>query len=154
MASSIHTIYRPLARSRKHSIGPVSHRRVADATYAGPLQEEELTLSIPSDEDASDDDADDFEVATPRQSNPETPLIARAPPLTGISMLDRANFSRTGSMATVRLHRRAMLAEKLREIYELDDIEEVRAGMHLGHLPLFLANAVYRNALLVAEVDS
>ena len=36
---------------------------------------------------------------------------------------------RAGSMATVRLHRRARLAEKLKEVYDLDDIREVWAGM-------------------------
>ena len=36
---------------------------------------------------------------------------------------------RKPSMATVRLKRRARLAEKLREVFELKDIEEVVAGM-------------------------
>lgn len=38
---------------------------------------------------------------------------------------------RTASMATVRLHRRARLAEKLKEVYDLDDISEVWAGMRI-----------------------
>lgn len=32
-------------------------------------------------------------------------------------------------MTTVRFQRRAGLAEKLREVFELDGIEEVRAGV-------------------------
>ncbi len=35
---------------------------------------------------------------------------------------------RSGSMATVKLKRRTKLAEKLKEIFELDDIQEVVAG--------------------------
>jgi sterol 3beta-glucosyltransferase len=38
---------------------------------------------------------------------------------------------RAGSMATVRLHRRARLAEKLKEVYDLDDIREVWAGVSI-----------------------
>ena len=36
--------------------------------------------------------------------------------------------SRSGSMATVRLDRRAQLAKKLRGVFELSDINEVIAG--------------------------
>jgi len=36
--------------------------------------------------------------------------------------------TRGGGMATVRLQRRAGLAKKLKEVFELDAIEEVRAG--------------------------
>jgi sterol 3beta-glucosyltransferase len=36
---------------------------------------------------------------------------------------------RTGSMATIRLHRRTRLAEKLKEVYDLEDVREVWAGM-------------------------
>lgn len=126
LASSIHTIYRPLARSRKHSIGPVQQRRLAIPSYA----EDEPISSAPSDDEASDDDADDFELMTPRPADLQTPLVSKASPLTRAGALERTTFSRTGSMATVRLQRRAMLAEKLREIYDLDGIEEVRAGTY------------------------
>jgi sterol 3beta-glucosyltransferase len=36
---------------------------------------------------------------------------------------------RSGSMATIRLHRRTRLAEKLKEVYDLEDVREVWAGM-------------------------
>lgn len=39
-----------------------------------------------------------------------------------------AHPQRSGSMATVRLKRRNKLAEKLKEIFELEDIQEVIAG--------------------------
>lgn len=37
--------------------------------------------------------------------------------------------SRAGSLGTIRLQRRAGLAQKLKEVFELDAIEEVRAGL-------------------------
>ncbi len=46
--------------------------------------------------------------------------------LHGISA--KSHTSRSGSMATVKLQRRARLAEKLREIFEISGIEEVIAG--------------------------
>ncbi len=125
LASSIHTIYRPLARSRKLSVGPGSQRRLGIPEYA-ELNDDEPVSSSLSDDEGSDDSADDFEVTTPRASDPKTPLASKASSRVGA--LGKATFSRTGSMATVRLQRRAMLAEKLRQIYELDGIEEVRAG--------------------------
>ncbi|KAF8922217.1 hypothetical protein CPB85DRAFT_1465830 [Mucidula mucida] len=126
LASSIHTIYRPLARSRKLSVGPGSQRRLGIPEYA-ELNDDEPVSSSLSDDEGSDDSADDFEVTTPRASDPKTPLASKASSRVGA--LGKATFSRTGSMATVRLQRRAMLAEKLRQIYELDGIEEVRAEM-------------------------
>ena len=40
-------------------------------------------------------------------------------------------FSTTGSMATIRVKRRAQLADKLRDIFELDGIHQVVAGQQL-----------------------
>ena len=40
----------------------------------------------------------------------------------------KIHSSRSGSMATVKLQRRARLAEKLREIFDINGIEEVIAG--------------------------
>lgn len=58
-------------------------------------------------------------------------------------------------MATVRLQRRARLAEKLRDIFELDGIEEVWAGSSLCCLICSLcAHAHRRNALLAPTVNS
>lgn len=37
----------------------------------------------------------------------------------------------TDSMATIRLNRRARLAEKLRDVFELEGIDQVLAGGHL-----------------------
>lgn len=45
--------------------------------------------------------------------------------------LKRIVPSRAGSMATVRLQRRAGLAAKLKDVFDLDGIEEVWAGMFI-----------------------
>lgn len=103
------------------------------------------------------DEAEDFELdLTPRPPHaPEpahlaTPLIQAGTPQSAADRLMIMNRSRTGSMATVRVQRRAKLADKLKDVFELAGIEEVRAGegihsLHLKYLTL------YRNALLVAS---
>lgn len=50
---------------------------------------------------------------------------------------DTIAMTRSGSMATVRMQRRTKLAEKLREIFELDGIEEV-----VAELPCWLLRSV------------
>jgi hypothetical protein len=124
LASSIHTIHRPIARTARSRrlIGAYPHE---NNTFASPISE--------TNELASDSDNDeDFEDATPRlppisspsdvQKTPSPPSVRHSPDM-------RKSFSRAGSMATVRLQRRAHLAEKLREVFELDGIDEVVAGM-------------------------
>ncbi len=138
LASSLHTIYRPLARSRRYSIGPSQlHRRSALSDHS-PSSEDEPSLSessAPSDEEGVDE-ADDFEEATPRMPGAEepaalTPIIsASTRQILTAERLEQLGMARTGSMATVRFQRRAMLADKLREVFELEGIEEVRAGMN------------------------
>lgn len=84
---------------------------------------------------ASDEDLEnDFE-ETPRLSN-DVPLqqAADAAVPSGKESTFNAMRNRAGSMATVRLHRRARLAEKLKEVYDLDDIREVWAGASVSHL--------------------
>jgi sterol 3beta-glucosyltransferase len=84
---------------------------------------------------ASEEDLEnDFE-ETPRLPN-YVPLqqAADATVPSGKESPFNAMRDRAGSMATVRLHRRARLAEKLKEIYELDDIREVWAGVSVSQL--------------------
>ena len=98
------------------------------SSFQRPVPEEEsLEDMSPSDEEQDND----FE-ETPR-------LPVEAPPQLSQQMMSRNPSSqvlpppslreRQNSMATVRLHRRARLAEKLREVYDLEDIGEVWAGM-------------------------
>lgn len=62
---------------------------------------------------------------------------------------------RAGSMATVRVQRRAKLASKLREVFDLDDIHEVVAGLFFYIILLVLpAHHENRNSVLVASLCS
>ncbi|KAJ3786365.1 glycosyltransferase family 1 protein [Lentinula aff. detonsa] len=143
MASSIHTIYRPVARSRRMSLTSRTRARPRISTLT-PTEYSSDEI-IQSDEEP---DADDFEETTPKA--PET----AAPPhlqLRSVSYMTQKQLSssqlpdtvamtrstRSGSMATVRLQRRTKLAEKLRDIFELDGIEEVHA-----ELPCWLLRSV------------
>ena len=57
---------------------------------------------------------------TQLKSTPSTPASRRL----------HRRFSATGSMATIRVKRRAQLADKLRDIFELRGIQLVVAGEH------------------------
>ncbi|KAF8078251.1 glycosyltransferase family 1 protein [Lyophyllum atratum] len=130
LASSIHTIHRPLARSRRLSIPPPT--RHGASSYS--VVEEEVESDTSSLEE--EPEAEDFE-ETPRPpdarlSSPPSASIAqhdKRVDRSGALSRSRIVPSRTTSMATVRLQRRAGLAEKLKEVFELDAIEEVWAEM-------------------------
>ncbi|RDB29507.1 Sterol 3-beta-glucosyltransferase [Hypsizygus marmoreus] len=138
LASSIHTIHRPLARSRRLST-PGSSRDGSTPYY--PVAEADPssdTLDIL--ESDSEPEAEDFE-ETPRPPDAHPPQLhhrALSEAIgqfgtrqdgTTVHSISRLRPSRAGSMATVRLQRRAGLAEKLKEVFELDAIEEVWAEM-------------------------
>lgn len=119
LSSSIHTIHRPLARSHRVNIPDASQSSVNE-----PLPEEDDVSQ--SDEELGND----FE-ETPRPPN-EIPSYLQQDALKQSSRIAapfRAMQERSGSMATVRVNRRARLAEKLKEVYDLDDIREVWAGV-------------------------
>jgi len=126
MASSIHAIYRPVARSKRNEI---SHSSLPRKSF--PTQREKFEAPQPDVNLTSDDD-DDFEATTPRPTNSrECSQATQMPPPTvklGPAMIRRAP-SRAGSMATVKLTRRTRLAEKLKEIFDLEAINEVLAGL-------------------------
>lgn len=90
----------------------------------------EPDANLASDDD-DDVDADDFEAATPRPvSSQKYSEGTHIPPSTiqlGPAMRRRAP-SRTGSITTVKVTRRTRLAEKLKEIFDLEAINEVLAG--------------------------
>ncbi|KAG8220047.1 glycosyltransferase family 1 protein [Butyriboletus roseoflavus] len=131
MASSIHAIYRPVARSRRketlHSNFPgkmfPTQSGVNDVHHAEP------DVNLTSDDDV---DADDFEATTPRpvssQEYSEATYISSSTVQFGPAMRRRAP-SRAGSMTTVKVARRTRLAEKLKEIFVLEAIDEVLAEM-------------------------
>ncbi|KAF7306570.1 Sterol 3-beta-glucosyltransferase [Mycena indigotica] len=128
LASSIHTIYRPLARSQRLNTSQ-GHRRKAFPQHT-TVSEEETTSDVTS-EISEQEDAEDFEQSTPRPPYAEQPLplhIRRQQQNeSGVTL--SPSMLRSGSMATVKLQRRVRLAEKLKQVFELDGIEEVWAEM-------------------------
>ncbi|KAJ3516791.1 hypothetical protein NLJ89_g910 [Agrocybe chaxingu] len=113
LSSSIHTIHRPLARS---------HRAPVPIPSKSSLREDSLEEDILEDITSEDDNENDFE-ETPRipESVP-THLQSSEPPVQLRPF--QAMRERAGSLATIRLHRRTRLAQKLKEVYDLEDIEE------------------------------
>lgn len=144
MASSIHTIHRPIARSRKHD-SPVSTRPsngkgkgIARPTESFASSEDDHS----GDSEEDEDEDEDFE-ATPIESHsrhtyPEM-LMTGEPetykPMEQIDTLTHSRIShkrqlmtRSSSLATIRIKRRTRLAKKLKEVFGLSEISEVIAG--------------------------
>lgn len=162
LTSSIHAIYRPLARFRKGDPAASSHR-AARSPRLPSLSDNEETLrpeeNLPSDEDPEGD----FE---PHGGHLITDLShsGRMSPET-IPDLDASvqdvssgtrGVARPGSMATVRQNRRAQLAEKLQDVFELSNINEVVAGKTSSSIDVVYrqrTHAPYRDALLVAPIS-
>jgi sterol 3beta-glucosyltransferase len=128
MASSIHAIYRPVARSRKTEA--ILSSRLALPSQVEGYEESDGDVDVisPSEEDA---DTEDFEATTPRPPDLQKPALATAQPPVAYrpgGFLRRRASSHAGSITTVKIGRRVLLAEKLKEIFELDAIDEVLAG--------------------------
>lgn len=162
LTSSIHAIYRPLARFRKGKPAASSHR-AARSPGLPSLSDNEETLrpedSLPLDEDTEGDfePHDGHLITDPTHSgriSPETiPDLDTSVP--DVSSGTRGT-TRSSSMATVRHNRRAQLAEKLRDVFELSNINEVVAGKLLSYVTVVRgANAYdpYRDAMLVAPIS-
>ncbi|KAI0757283.1 hypothetical protein C8Q80DRAFT_1265234 [Daedaleopsis nitida] len=137
LTSSIHAIYRPLARLRRSDASAPSHR-AARSPDLPSLFDTEDTLT-PDDNLVSDEDTEgDFEPGvrgfitdrnhSGRQSPETIPDLDTSTPDMTPATRYRDN-SRAGSMATVRQNRRVQLAEKLRDVFDLHDITEVLAEM-------------------------
>ncbi|KAJ7139710.1 hypothetical protein C8R44DRAFT_310723 [Mycena epipterygia] len=128
LASSIHTIYRPLARSQRLNHPGQGPRRKALPQYASVSEEEpgsDATLGS-----SEEQDAEDFEETTPRPTYAERPIpLHERLQQQSDSITIPPSMMRSGSMATVRIQRRVRLAEKLKQVFDLDGIEEVWAEM-------------------------
>ncbi|KAL7285750.1 hypothetical protein ACG7TL_000859 [Trametes sanguinea] len=142
LTSSIHAIYRPVARSRRGETSRSFHTSaeshplptVSDTDESAASDEH--PMSPMSDEDTEGD----FEPHAPGQIMASSHAGRTSPePIPGLdtsnsdipdlhTTRERAT-SRSGSMATVRQNRRSQLAEKLRDVFELKDINEVVAEM-------------------------
>lgn len=107
-------------------------------------------------------EAEDFEETTPRLPDAQRPahlqqkaVAAQLAQHSGNATVGapRLVASRSGSMATVRLQRRARLAEKLKDVFELEGIEEVWAGMsQIFAFSSILTWVVRRNAMLASPI--
>jgi sterol 3beta-glucosyltransferase len=136
LASSIHTIHRPVARFRRREFStavpaidntPGEHADLSSGS-------EQLQRAIASDEDT---DADDFElpksVAASRRVSKKDRHMGLSPVLEHAStkFVLQHHAERSGSASTVKtvkLNRRARLAEKLADVFEINGINEVVAG--------------------------
>jgi hypothetical protein len=79
------------------------------------------------------EEEDDFD---PPTISTNLPAPLKPTPSTPASRRLIRRFSTAGSMATIRVKRRAQLADKLRDIFELGGIQEVVAGQHYPFTPL------------------
>ncbi|KAJ7462788.1 glycosyltransferase family 1 protein [Mycena galericulata] len=129
LASSIHTIYRPLARSQRLNHPGQSSRRKALPQYTSVSEEEAGASDATLGSEEDEHDGEDFEEATPRPPYADQPtsLHGRLQQTDGMTI--PPSMMRSGSMATVKLQRRVRLAEKLKQVFDLDGIEEVWAEM-------------------------
>lgn len=173
MASSIHTIYRPLARSKRDYMPSLLRSRRISGREKGKGRELPSVLDVENEDEvvpvlaesaqkqgtqreplaeepimsSEEEDGEDFEPmrSSPESSIPEMPGsfamgtgLQLSVPLPALGEVEKdlpgspstakAHPSRSGSMATVKLQRRARLAEKLRDIFEIEGIEEVITG--------------------------
>ncbi|KAH9044774.1 hypothetical protein EDB85DRAFT_2070865 [Lactarius pseudohatsudake] len=135
LASSIHTIHRPVARLRRQELSqtvPAVDSAPGDhADVSSGLEQRMVT----PDEDT---DADDFElpksVAASRRVSRKDRPIGLSPVLEHASpkFVSQHHAERSGSTSTVKtvkLNRRARLAEKLADVFDINGINEVIAEM-------------------------
>ncbi|KAL5518675.1 ATG26 [Sanghuangporus vaninii] len=143
LASSIHTIYRPIARSRKHDPSMTAGKG-KNVGYFSPVPSSDEEDGNVSDED------DDFEATPiePRMTGSPTEMslwnhqtstspASLSEKKDGHSQLRRGQMMRSSSLATVRVKRRTMLAEKLKDVFGLNEIREV-----VAELPCWLLRSV------------
>ncbi|KAG8686054.1 Sterol 3-beta-glucosyltransferase, partial [Ceratobasidium sp. 395] len=140
-ASSIHTIHRPVARSRLATPAfgydaqesPQPQLEAAEDYFSNPLSTDE------------DDGLRDFDEGTTPDSTFGVPNPFKEPsrmklqlPADKLSMLEGKKRMpppmRTASMATVRMKRRAKLADKLKDVFGIPEIQEVVAVLKSGTL--------------------
>ena len=124
LSSSIHTIHRPVARIRKRE------QTIAAQGKPEPFIPEEAD----SDEEDSYEEEEDFDrnalMAGSRHgpSDPKRSLHHSITHSEGSAATPKGTLSRTPSLSTVRIQRRTRLAEKLKEVFEVPDIQEVISG--------------------------
>ena len=148
MASSIHAIHRPVARSQRRERAGKNKGKTAQETFTSDTEEDERQYpTILSEEE------DDFD---PPTIPTNLPTLLKPTPSTPPPRRLNKRFNTTGSMATIRVKRRAQLADKLRDIFELKGIQQVVAGQHcpLALLPpRCIDHVLLRNPVLAAAIS-
>ncbi|KAI0067772.1 glycosyltransferase family 1 protein [Artomyces pyxidatus] len=146
LASSIHTIHRPVARHRRQeSLLALSTLSSEWDIRENPSLERETfnKAAIVSDEEI---DGDDFEVPTPGTASPRAHRPKKDSSLSPVlehattAFVSKRPPERHGTMATVKtvkLSRRTRLAEKLAEVFEVQGITEV-----ISEMPCWLMRSV------------
>ncbi|KAK2461690.1 hypothetical protein APHAL10511_006153 [Amanita phalloides] len=129
LASSIHTIYRPVARARRRNASSPRHNTRSLATpVSEPCPEETL----------ESDEGEDFEDSFPEPASATAAATHNnAPHDAVISYSHLRPPARTSALNTIKPQRRARLAEKMKEVFELSGIEEVWA-----ELPCWLLRSI------------
>ncbi|KAI0768591.1 hypothetical protein BD413DRAFT_563204 [Trametes elegans] len=140
LTSSIHAIYRPLQRFKRGDVSSSTHTSATSPQLPSVSDADESASADEQEQPISDADTEgDFEPSAPGQvlttshtgrASPEPipGLDASASDASELQTRERGT-ARSASMATVRQNRRTQLAEKLREVFELKDINEVVAEM-------------------------
>lgn len=125
LSSSIHTIHRPVARLRKRE------QSLAALGKPEPFIPEEAD---PDEDECYEEEEEDFDRKA-RISGSRSALSDSVQPLHHSTTLSeestptpKGTLSRTPSLSTVRIQRRTRLAEKLKEVFEVPDIQEVTSG--------------------------
>lgn len=119
MASSIHAIHRPVARSqRRERVGKDKSKMAQEIFMSDTEEERQYPTILSEEEDDFDPPAVPTHLPTPLKPAPSTPASRRL----------HKRFSTAGSIATIRVKRRAQLADKLRDVFELKGIQQVVAG--------------------------
>jgi hypothetical protein len=106
LSSSIHTIHRPMAHIRRRSTA-VTTASSGDSS----IEEEE----------------GDFDPHMLSGQDPHGNVSAASPRPDGI--MGNAMMRRSTSLATIKVQRRAKLAEKLKEVFDVKELQEVLAGL-------------------------
>jgi sterol 3beta-glucosyltransferase len=132
MFSSIHTIHRPVAHSKRSKITRTLRVQPAILDALEGVDESSLPPGLPE--------------RTDRSAHETAALVMEG---TGREHEARVNAqTRSASMATVRMKRRAGLADKLRDVFELPGITEVIAGKYLDNWRVYMLMVGSRVALL------
>ena len=125
MASSIHAIHRPIARVRRGDTPFILQTPGQDGEYFGYNHGSAQQDQVPEELNEHDFELDSrgvYSLKGKTSMRPEAMAQASRP--------QRGPILRAGSVGTVRVQRRAKLASKLREVFDLTDIEEVVAGSY------------------------